>query len=65
MKKMFEKESKENEEREKSIAITKISKNSELILQRKQREVLEKTKNLGEEEYDLWPVKMQKNYFEN
>ena len=62
---MFEKESKENEEREKSIAITKISKNSELILQRKQREVLEKTKNLGEEEYDLWPVKMQKNYFEN
>ena len=62
---MFEKESKENEEREKSIAQTKINKNSELILQRKQKEILEKTKNLGDEEYDLWPVKMQKNYFEH
>ena len=62
---MFEKESRENEEREKSQSQSKINKYSEQILQRKQKEVLEKSKNFEDEEYDLWPVKMQKNYFEN
>jgi len=35
-----------------------------MILQRRQKELSEKTKNAEEEDYDLWPVKMQKNYYE-
>lgn len=61
---MLEKESKEHEEIEKSQMHSKINKYSELILQRKQKEIQEKSKNNEDQEYDLWPVKMPKNYFE-
>ena len=64
VKKILEKESKENKEIEKSQMQSKINKNSELILQKRQKEIQEKTKAVEDEEYDLWPVKLQKNYFE-
>ena len=51
---------------ERSMNLTKMNKNSELILKQKmEREVIEKINNNPQnDEYDLWPVNMQKNYFE-
>ena len=42
----------------------KINKNSELIVRKKlEKTIIEKNSQVNED-FDLWPVNMEKNYFE-
>jgi hypothetical protein len=56
------------EDMEKSTMTGKMNKNSEMILKQKQERVYNENiqiQNQKEnEQFDLWPVNMQKNYFE-
>lgn len=63
---MIEKENEEALAIEKSTTLVKMSKNSELILKQKfERSMNEQMKTSQiPDEYDLWPVNLQKNYFE-
>ena len=63
-KKKQEKEINEMKSIEESLTTVKINKNSELIVQHKNEiKQIEKMQNQPEE-FELWPVQMQKNYFE-
>lgn len=61
---MQDKEEKEMEEMEKSLMMPKINRNSELILRQKMEKSMIEKMNQPNDEFDLWPVNMEKNYFE-
>jgi hypothetical protein len=65
MRRRQEKEQKEIEEVYRNMSQPKISKNSEMILKYKMDKSGKETKqNEENEEFDLWPVNMEKFYFE-
>lgn len=65
MRRKQEKEQKEIEEVYRNMSQPKISKNSEMILKYKMEKTSKETKqNETNEDFDLWPVNMEKYYFE-
>lgn len=65
-KKQLEKEYLEMEEIEKTTTMPKMNRNSQIILKNKMERTLRETMNNKEEQldFDIWPVQMEKNYFE-
>lgn len=59
------KEHEELEEAEKAKVSSKMSRNSERIIQEKLEKTIMMQNQEEHEVFDLWPVNMQKNYFEN
>jgi hypothetical protein len=58
------KEIQELENIEKNTMIPKINKNSELIVRQKFERTMQERVVHQIDEFDLWPVNMEKNYFE-
>lgn len=54
------------EEIEKTTTMPKMNRNSQIILKNKTERTMRETMNNKEEQldFDIWPVQMEKNYFE-
>ncbi len=67
MRKMYEKDKEEVQEIERKSVKPKINEKSERIVKKKNNmsAMKDRVNQENKEEFDLWPVNMEKNYFDN